>query len=228
MTAPNRRSVPSRRCWRSDESGSRGPHGAAAAGRLFTASPPGRPGPAPPGTMDRHCCGARDPAAAAGATWRSLHVVPRPSQVVTEAPPTASQAVENIASVSSAPGWLTRVRRRDASHVSGGIRPKPSRPAVRSGRQDAPAVKPAAFIALPGAASLPTFESGSIVRMDLELSALVAFGVDISAAGRKKSGPGRCARRPGRRTSRHPGRHQFLGIRHHLHGADNEKSCDRR
>jgi hypothetical protein len=121
-------------------------------------------------------------AATAGATWRSLHVVPRTPLVVTEAPPTASKVVEN-----SAPAAVPRVADASAasqtSPVGGGIRPKSSRPVVRSGRREAPAVKPAAFVALPAAASLPRFESGSIVRMDVELSSLVALGVDISAAG---------------------------------------------
>ena len=45
--------------------------------------------------------------------------------------------------------------------------------------------------------------------------------------GRKKSRPGGRPRRPGRRTSRYPGRHQFLEFVDHLHGADNEKSRDR-
>jgi hypothetical protein len=121
-------------------------------------------------------------AAGAGATWRSLHVIPGPPQVVTEAPPTASKAVENIASA-GAPGVAAATAASQTSSVGGGIRPKSSRPVVRSGRRDAPAVKPAAFIALPAAASLPRFESGSIVRMDVELSSLVALGVDISAAG---------------------------------------------
>jgi hypothetical protein len=121
--------------------------------------------------------------AGAGATWLSLHVHPWPLQLVTEAPATRSDAGKNIASASSAPRMADASAAPPASSVVGGTRLKPSPSRVRSGRLDAPAVKPAAFIALPGAASLPTFESGAIVRMDLELSSLAAFGLDISAAG---------------------------------------------
>jgi hypothetical protein len=56
---------------------------------------------------------------------------------------------------------------------------QPSR--ARPGRGSA-ATRAAAFVALPGAASLPQFESGSIVRMELPLSSLAAYGVDISGA----------------------------------------------
>lgn len=48
----------------------------------------------------------------------------------------------------------------------------------------APVTPPLAFVTLPGAARLPRFESGSIVRIDLPLSSLAAYGIDISAAGR--------------------------------------------
>jgi hypothetical protein len=58
-------------------------------------------------------------------------------------------------------------------------RPRP-RPAPKV--PDIPSVE---FVALPGAASLPRFESGSIVRVDLPLSSLAAYGVDISTSGGK-------------------------------------------
>jgi hypothetical protein len=123
---------------------------------------------------------------AAGARWHGLNVPATPPQQIVHLAPAGPRAGgETVASisapsrgpgVSAAPGGPT---------LSGGAPPKPRsrRPRVRSGRLDAPAVKPDAFIALPAAASLPTFESGSIVRMDLELSSLAAFGLDISAAG---------------------------------------------
>ena len=41
---------------------------------------------------------------------------------------------------------------------------------------------PSGFVALPGAAALPDFESGAIVRVELTLAALPAYGVDISRA----------------------------------------------
>jgi hypothetical protein len=48
-----------------------------------------------------------------------------------------------------------------------------------------PEIRSVEFVALPGAASLPRFESGSIVRVDLPLSSLAAYGVDISTSGGK-------------------------------------------
>ena len=43
-------------------------------------------------------------------------------------------------------------------------------------------VKPTGFVALPGAANLPQFESGTIVRVELPVASLPAYGVDISPA----------------------------------------------
>jgi hypothetical protein len=120
--------------------------------------------------------------AGAGATWRSLRSDPRPGHLVTPGPGTPPEAGRSIASVSAIPMVTDAGGAQHASSAGDGTPPKPSRPRARSGRLPAPAVKPAAFIALPGAASLPPIESGSIVRMDLELSSLAAFGVDISAA----------------------------------------------
>ena len=42
------------------------------------------------------------------------------------------------------------------------------------------------FMALPGAAGLPDFESGAIVRVELTLASLPAYGVDISRAARNQ------------------------------------------
>ena len=44
-------------------------------------------------------------------------------------------------------------------------------------------IKPAGFVELPGTAALPAFESGAIVRMELPVASLPAYGVDISAGG---------------------------------------------
>jgi hypothetical protein len=57
------------------------------------------------------------------------------------------------------------------------LRPRPA--------PKAPEIPPVEFVTLPGAASLPRFESGSIVRVDLTLSSLAAYGVDISTSGGK-------------------------------------------
>jgi hypothetical protein len=49
----------------------------------------------------------------------------------------------------------------------------------------APPVRTLEFTMLPGAAALPAFESGHIVRMELPVSALPSYGVEIvpDAAG---------------------------------------------
>ena len=43
-------------------------------------------------------------------------------------------------------------------------------------------VKPAGFVELPGAAGLPQFESGTIVRLVLPVASLPAYGIEIPAA----------------------------------------------
>ena len=43
-------------------------------------------------------------------------------------------------------------------------------------------VRPSGFVALPGTAGLPEFESGTIVRVELPIASLPAYGVDISPA----------------------------------------------
>jgi hypothetical protein len=57
-----------------------------------------------------------------------------------------------------------------------------SRPVVRTKRAAARVVRPSGFVALPGSAGLPPFESGTIVRMELQLASLPAYGIDISPA----------------------------------------------
>src|SRR6476660_9107528 len=41
-------------------------------------------------------------------------------------------------------------------------------------------VSPTGFVALPGSAGLPAFESGEIVRMEVPVASLPAYGIDIS------------------------------------------------
>jgi hypothetical protein len=119
--------------------------------------------------------------AGAGAAWRMVRLDHPHPGVVTEAQRALPQPARNVAPVSATPRVVDAIAGAHAADASLGTAPASARPAVRS-RRPQPAVKPAAFIALPGAASLPTFESGAIVRMDLELSALAAYGLDISAA----------------------------------------------
>jgi hypothetical protein len=54
--------------------------------------------------------------------------------------------------------------------------PKPARPPVPR------VVRPAGFVLIPGTSGLPQFESGTIMRMELPVALLPAYGVDISPA----------------------------------------------
>lgn len=46
-------------------------------------------------------------------------------------------------------------------------------------RRPAGTIVPAGFVSLPGAASLPPFESGAIVRIALPVAALPAYGIQV-------------------------------------------------
>lgn len=46
-------------------------------------------------------------------------------------------------------------------------------------RRSAGSIVPAGFVSLPGAASLPPFESGAIVRIALPVAALPSYGIQI-------------------------------------------------
>jgi hypothetical protein len=61
-----------------------------------------------------------------------------------------------------------------------------ARAAVRPNRPAARIVRPSGFVALPGSAGLPRFESGTIVRMELPVASLPAYGIDISPAADDK------------------------------------------
>jgi hypothetical protein len=54
--------------------------------------------------------------------------------------------------------------------------------AVPGRRAVSQVVRPSGFVALPGTAGLPQFESGTIVRIELPVASLPAYGVDISPA----------------------------------------------
>lgn len=56
----------------------------------------------------------------------------------------------------------------------------PGRPAPKPPRRDG-AVTPSGFVALPWTAGLPAFESGEIVRMEVPVASLPAYGIDISS-----------------------------------------------
>jgi hypothetical protein len=58
--------------------------------------------------------------------------------------------------------------------------PAHQRPVPKAAQIDV--IEPAGFVAVPGAASLPQFESGTIVRLELPVSVLPEYGVDIFPA----------------------------------------------
>jgi hypothetical protein len=71
---------------------------------------------------------------------------------------------------------LTDDSQRTTPVAAGGQRPR----AVR--RRTVPTssvVRPVGFVALPGAAGLPDFESGQIIRMEIPLTSLPTYGIDI-------------------------------------------------
>jgi hypothetical protein len=109
--------------------------------------------------------------------WRVMQVrqpVPGISTASPVTPPAASQRLSSVRPSTIAPG-------------APAVQPSPAR-SVRHSRRPVskvPEVPPVEFVSLPGAASLPHFESGSIVRVDLPLSSLAAYGVDISTTGGK-------------------------------------------
>jgi len=63
---------------------------------------------------------------------------------------------------------------------------RPHRPVGARGSQSG-VIRPTGFVQLPGAAALPAFESGEIVRMDIPVASLPTYGIDISSGA--GSGP---------------------------------------
>jgi hypothetical protein len=108
--------------------------------------------------------------------WRALQVR-RPAPAVAAAQPMRPPGIGNA--VSSGRPSTARMGEPVPPSPVRTVRPHP-RPAPKA--PDIPSVE---FVTLPGAASLPHFESGSIVRVDLPLSSLAIYGVDISTSGGK-------------------------------------------
>jgi len=50
---------------------------------------------------------------------------------------------------------------------------------TRAAQRKANVVTPSGFVDLPWTAGLPAFESGEIVRMDISVGSLPAYGIDI-------------------------------------------------
>ncbi len=91
-------------------------------------------------------------------------------------------------------------RGADAGHGQAAPPVAAGRPrAARARRAPAsPVVRPVGFVALPGAAGLPDFESGQIIRMEIPLASLPTYGIEIQPDAQGTPVAGRPARRTGR------------------------------
>ena len=109
---------------------------------------------------------------AAAVWWWSARGEP----VAEKAPTTgAAQADARKPEPAPAPGLaLTGDGQRLTPVVAAGHRPR----TVRS-RPSSPVVRPVGFVELPGAAGLPDFESGQIIRMEIPLTSLPTYGIEI-------------------------------------------------
>jgi hypothetical protein len=111
---------------------------------------------------------------AAAAWWWSARREPAP-----ESPVTTRAVRADLRKPESAPApgaVLTADRARTTPVVAASDRPRVA------GHRRAPAspvVRPVGFVALPGAAGLPDFESGQIIRMEIPLTSLPTYGIDI-------------------------------------------------
>ena len=122
--------------------------------------------------------------------WRAGRSAYRGSQVSTapdekngqrrgqDSPPQGAAVAPAADGRSGLPAPAPVTRRSTAAAVT-----RPGRAAPHKRPQPAAADTPGAeFVAVPGAAGLPEFESGSIVRVELPVASLPRYGVDISRA----------------------------------------------
>ena len=109
---------------------------------------------------------------AAAAWWWSARSEPAAERASTTG---AVQGDARKPEPAPAPGVaLTGDGQRPTPVVAAGHRPR----AVRS-RPSSPVVRPLGFVELPGAAGLPDFESGQIIRMEIPLTSLPTYGIEI-------------------------------------------------
>ncbi len=98
---------------------------------------------------------------------------------VVESTPSGHDMRADVRTAQPAPGpaeALSADPPRTAAVVAGGHRPRAAR------NRPAPAsqvVRPVGFVTLPGAAGLPDFESGQIIRMEIPLASLPTYGIEI-------------------------------------------------
>ena len=205
---PDRRSIRPCRRRRSDEPRGGDANGTAAAGRLSRQSSPGRPVSAPRGTVIG-VAAALSILTGAAATWRSLRVDHARPELVTRPQPTVPRSgrERRPGFRHTGSGWRDRRAtrfRRQRRDTAGGCSTRCSFAPARTG----------------GEAGGVHRTTGSREPSDLREWRDRPYGSRTLGAcrirtrhlgrGRKKSRPGGRPRRPGRRTSRYPGRHQFL------------------
>jgi hypothetical protein len=107
--------------------------------------------------------------AGAAAAWQRTRA-PRTEAVGSVVAPAAPQ---QIAKTVETPSLATTVKEQPQPPQHPVRRPRPSR-----------IVRAEGFVPLPSAASLPDFESGEIVRVDLPITSLPMYGIDIAPDAR--------------------------------------------
>jgi hypothetical protein len=95
---------------------------------------------------------------------------------VAESTPSGYDMRADVRTAQPVPEVLTGDPPRTTPVAAGRYRPRAARP------RTAPAsrvVRPIGFVTLPGAAGLPDFESGQIIRMEIPLASLPTYGIEI-------------------------------------------------
>ena len=111
---------------------------------------------------------------AAVAWWWSARREPSAGSAMTTSAVRADARKPEPARASGA--VLTDDRPRTTPVLAASDRPRAARRRTVSG---SPVVRPVGFVALPGAAGLPDFESGQIIRMEIPLTSLPTYGIEI-------------------------------------------------
>ena len=109
--------------------------------------------------------------AAAAAWWRSARSVEPESTVVQSVPPSTSTPTAEPIVDALTPSVSAATGRSNSGHRGPRVRPR---------RVQAPRLAAATgFVGLPGAVGLPDFESGQIIRVEIPLTSLPTYGLEI-------------------------------------------------
>ena len=107
--------------------------------------------------------------------WRAFHRVTENHVTTASVTPPASLPDPGLRAIAvPAEGAPTAIP-MEAVDTTPGNRSRSRRPVAR-------VVRPSGFVVIPGTADLPQFESGTIMRIELPVASLPAYGVDISPA----------------------------------------------